>query len=165
MNNTSAQDSPQGSRTHVLSFASSTSNMRLVEPFIGEVLRETVMDATRYHNMMIALTEAVNNAIVHGNRRDESKTVTLTATLDDTRIKLVLDDAGSGFNPDGLPDPLAPENLLRDGGRGVFLMRSLMDSAEFTTHEYGSRVKLVTRLRDDSEDAQDGDDGDDRGGS
>jgi serine/threonine-protein kinase RsbW len=122
--------------------------MRLVEPFLAEVLQNAAMDATRYHNTIIALTEAVNNAIVHGNKRDESKLVTLTAIVENGILTLLLEDKGGGFNPDVLPDPLAPENLLRDGGRGVFLMRSLMDSAEFTTIEGGTRVTLITRLRE-----------------
>jgi serine/threonine-protein kinase RsbW len=104
------------------------------------------MDETRYHNAIIALTEGVNNAIVHGNKRDESKSVIITGQVADNILILTIEDNGSGFNPDTLPDPLAPENLLRDGGRGVFLMRSLCDSAEFVNIGTGCRTTLTTRL-------------------
>lgn len=132
---------------------SNTKNLRYVEPFLTELVQGRNMDEARYHNAIIALTEGVNNAIVHGNKRDESKSVTITGELinmdsetDETLI-LTIEDNGVGFNPDTLPDPLAPENLLRDGGRGVFLMRSLCDFAEFTNTATGCRTTLITRLR------------------
>jgi serine/threonine-protein kinase RsbW len=129
---------------------SNTKNLRYVEPFLTELVQGRNMDETRYHNVIIALTEGVNNAIVHGNKRDESKSVTITGEIaitnaDETLI-LTIEDNGAGFNPDTLPDPLAPENLLRDGGRGVFLMRSLCDSAEFVNTGTGCRTTLITRL-------------------
>jgi serine/threonine-protein kinase RsbW len=161
------------SEKKILSFPSNTKHLPLIEPFLAEVLAPFEMDATRYHNTMIALTEAVNNAIIHGNKRDESKVVILTAFVEvpdadepstaaqdnhrsiqassaasNATLTIILDDFGSGFNPEALPDPLAPENLLRSGGRGVFLMRSLMDSAEFTRTESGTRTTLRIRLQE-----------------
>jgi serine/threonine-protein kinase RsbW len=125
---------------------SNTKNLRYIEPFLTEVVQEFGMDETRYHNAIIALTEGVNNAIVHGNKRDESKSVIITGQVADNILILTIEDNGSGFNPDTLPDPLAPENLLRDGGRGVFLMRSLCDSAEFVNIGTGCRTTLTTRV-------------------
>jgi serine/threonine-protein kinase RsbW len=125
---------------------SNTKNLRYIEPFLTEVVQEFGMNETRYHNAIIALTEGVNNAIVHGNKRDESKSVIITGQVADNILILTIEDNGSGFNPDTLPDPLAPENLLRDGGRGVFLMRSLCDSAEFVNIDTGCRTILTTRL-------------------
>ncbi len=127
---------------------SNTKNLRYVEPFLRELVADVGMDETRYHNAIIALTEGVNNAIVHGNKRDESKSVTLAGEVLAGMLVLTIDDFGMGFNPDTLPDPLAPENLLRDGGRGVFLMRSLCDAADFTKTETGSRTTLKIRLRE-----------------
>lgn len=127
---------------------SNTKNLRYVEPFLTEVVAEYGMDETRYHNAIIALTEGVNNAIVHGNKRDESKSVTITGEVLNGALVLTIDDFGNGFNPDNLPDPLAPENLLRDGGRGVFLMRSLCDAAEFMNTSTGCRTLLKIRLRE-----------------
>jgi serine/threonine-protein kinase RsbW len=133
---------------HTLILQSNTKNLRYVEPFLTEVVSTHTMDPTRYHNAIIALTEGVNNAIVHGNKRDESKSVTITGQITDGVLVLTIDDCGSGFDPDSLPDPLAPENLLRDGGRGVFLMRSLTDAAEFSMMEGGSRTTLRIRLQE-----------------
>ncbi|TAE30401.1 MAG: ATP-binding protein [Candidatus Kapaibacterium sp.] len=133
---------------------SNTKNLRYVEPFLTEIVHGRNIDETRYHNVVIALTEGVNNAIVHGNKRDETKSVTITGevigeTPDETLV-VTIEDSGGGFNPDTLPDPLAPENLLRDGGRGVFLMRSLCDVAEFDNTETGCRTTLKTRLQEKS---------------
>jgi serine/threonine-protein kinase RsbW len=125
---------------------SNTKNLRYIEPFLTEVVQGHSMEETRYHNAIIALTEGVNNAIVHGNQRDESKSVTITGQVAGNTLVLTVEDNGSGFNPDTLPDPLAPENLLRDGGRGVFLMRSLCDSAEFINIGTGCRTTLMMRL-------------------
>jgi serine/threonine-protein kinase RsbW len=77
------------------------------------------------------------------------KSVTITGEVRQGELLLTIDDFGSGFNPDTLPDPLAQENLLRDGGRGVFLMRSLCDFADFITTETGCRTTLRTRLREE----------------
>lgn len=126
---------------------SNTKNLRYVEPFLTELVKDHNMDETRYHNAIIALTEGVNNAIVHGNKRDETKSVTIMGEILNDSLSLIIEDNGEGFNPDALPDPLAPENLLRDGGRGVFLMRSLCDAAYFTTTETGCRITLHIRLR------------------
>jgi serine/threonine-protein kinase RsbW len=127
---------------------SNTKNLRYVEPFLTEIIAGHEMDDARYHNAIIALTEGVNNAIVHGNKRDEAKSVTITGEVQSGLLMLTIDDNGSGFNPNTLPDPLAPENLLRDGGRGVFLMRSLCDFADFTNTESGCRTTLHVRLRE-----------------
>lgn len=127
---------------------SNTKNLRYVEPFLTELVAGHQMDEARYHNAIIALTEGVNNAIVHGNKRDETKSVTITGEIQNAMLLLTIDDNGSGFNPDTLPDPLAPENLLRDGGRGVFLMRSLCDAADFINTETGCRTTLHIRLRE-----------------
>jgi serine/threonine-protein kinase RsbW len=80
---------------------------------------------------MIAVTEAVNNAIVHGNRNDTSKNVKLTLELLDHSIKFRVEDEGKGFDYHDLPDPTAPENLIKPGGRGIFLMKNLCDEVAF----------------------------------
>jgi serine/threonine-protein kinase RsbW len=89
---------------------------------------------------MIAVTEAVNNAIKHGNSSDKSKNVHLSLSLDDSMIKFVIKDEGNGFNYGNLPDPTAPENLEKPGGRGIFLMKHLSDEVDFK--EEGRVVEL-----------------------
>lgn len=89
---------------------------------------------------MIAVTEAVNNAIKHGNQNNSSKNVSLTLSLADGLIKFEVRDEGVGFDFHKLPDPTAPENIAKPGGRGIFLMKHLSD--EVTFKEKGKVVEL-----------------------
>jgi serine/threonine-protein kinase RsbW len=81
---------------------------------------------------MVAVTESVNNAIRHGNKLDKNKSVFLSVNSEENQLKFTIEDEGPGFNPDTLPDPTAPENLDKLGGRGIFLMKHLSDQVHFT---------------------------------
>ena len=80
---------------------------------------------------MIDVTEAVNNAIRHGNGNDKSKNVSLSLKLEENQIIFIVSDEGTGFDYNNLPDPTAPENLEKPGGRGIFLMKHLCDEVSF----------------------------------
>jgi serine/threonine-protein kinase RsbW len=121
-------------------FASEIENINIVERFIEEMCDTYGVGEENYGNILIGLTEAVNNAISHGNRRDASKTVTLTFKPTPTELVFVIEDEGPGFDYNNLPDPTAPENIEQPNGRGVFLMRHLADGVTFD--ETGSRVEL-----------------------
>lgn len=109
-------------------------NIRMIESFIDNAKERFHLDDDIYGNIMIAVTEAVNNAIKHGNGNDKNKNVFLSLILNDSMIKFVVQDEGSGFNYDSLPDPTAPENLEKPGGRGIFLMKHLSDEVAFKDH-------------------------------
>lgn len=115
-------------------------NIRMIESFIDNAKERFHLDEDLYGNIMIAVTEAVNNAIRHGNGGNSSKNVFLSLTLHDNLLKFVVKDEGPGFNYDSLPDPTSPENLEKPGGRGIFLMKHLSDQVEF--HENGKTVEL-----------------------
>jgi serine/threonine-protein kinase RsbW len=112
----------------------------MIESFIDNAKDKYHLDDDIYGNIMIAVTEAVNNAIKHGNNNNKSKNVHLSLSLQDSLIKFVVKDEGEGFNYDNLPDPTSPENLEKPGGRGIFLMRHLSDEVEFK--EKGRIVEL-----------------------
>ena len=107
-------------------------NIRIVESFIDNVKDKYSIDDDIYGNIMIAVTESVNNAIKHGNNCDKNKNVTLTAVYEDNKVRFIVEDEGQGFDPDKLPDPTAPENLEKLGGRGIFLMQQLSDEVSFS---------------------------------
>lgn len=115
-------------------------NIRMIESFIDNAKERFSLDDDIYGNIMIAVTEAVNNAIKHGNSGNKSKNVYLSLSLEDSLIKFVVKDEGSGFNYEDLPDPTAPENLEKPGGRGIFLMKHLSDEVQFK--ENGRVVEL-----------------------
>jgi serine/threonine-protein kinase RsbW len=115
-------------------------NIRMIESFIDNAKERFHLDDDIYGNIMIAVTEAVNNAIKHGNSNNKSKNVELSLSLDESMIKFVIKDEGAGFNYDHLPDPTSPENLEKPGGRGIFLMKHLSDEVQF--RENGRIVEL-----------------------
>lgn len=96
-------------------------------------------------NFRVGVTEALANAVLYGNRGDPAKTVRVEVSLDPTRVALCVTDQGPGFDPEQVPDPTLPDNLERAGGRGLFLIRSLMDEVEY--NERGNAVRMVL-LRD-----------------
>jgi len=115
-------------------------NIRIVESFIDNAKEKYHLDDDIYGNIMIAVTESVNNAIMHGNGSDKSKSVHLSLILEEKLIKFTIKDEGEGFDYQNLPDPTAPENLEKIGGRGIFLMKNLCDEVQFK--ENGSSIIL-----------------------
>lgn len=106
-------------------------NIRIVESFIDNAKERFHLDDDIYGNIMIAVTESVNNAIVHGNKSASNKNVELRLLLNENVLKFTITDEGTGFDYTNLPDPTAPENLDKPGGRGIFLMKHLCDEVSF----------------------------------
>ena len=119
-------------------------NIRVVESFIDNAKEKFSLNDDIYGNIMIAVTESVNNAIKHGNNFNKHKNVSLSLYLDDEIIRFIIRDEGSGFDFTSLPDPTAPENIKQPGGRGIFLMKNLSDEVHFT--EEGKVVELLFYL-------------------
>ncbi|MCR9249043.1 MAG: ATP-binding protein [bacterium] len=115
-------------------------NIRIIESFIDNAKERFELNDDIYGNIMIAVTESVNNAIIHGNKNDKSKNVQLTLEIEDSTIKFVVKDEGPGFDFQNLPDPTSPENLDKPGGRGIFLMKHLCDEVSFK--ENGTIIEL-----------------------
>ena len=115
-------------------------NIRIIESFIDNAKEKFNLDDDIYGNIMIAVTESVNNAIMHGNKNDRTKNVTLSLSLNDNVINFRIKDEGIGFDFQNLPDPTSPENLDKPSGRGIFLMKHLSDEVNFSNN--GSMVEL-----------------------
>lgn len=109
-------------------------NIRMIESFIDNAKEKFRLNDDIYGNIMIAVTEAVNNAIKHGNKSESGKNVTLALSLEEGLIKFIIEDEGNGFDFQNLPDPTSPENLEKPGGRGIFLMKHLSDEVDFSEH-------------------------------
>ena len=115
-------------------------NIRMIESFIDNAKEKYQLSDDIYGNIMIAVTEAVNNAIKHGNQDNSSKNVSLSLSFAEGLIKFRIEDEGHGFQYENLPDPTSPENIEKPGGRGIFLMKHLADEVDFT--ERGKVVEL-----------------------
>lgn len=126
-----------------INFPSRVENLTLVEKMIDKVCEEFKVNEDHYGNILIALTEAVNNAIMHGNKQDPTKNITLSFENKDHNLFFVVEDEGEGFDFQHLPDPTDPANLEKPNGRGVFLMKNLADEVSFSRN--GTRVELKFR--------------------
>jgi anti-sigma regulatory factor (Ser/Thr protein kinase) len=124
----------------MLKLASDPRNVARVESFVEHLVSKYGISPDVYGNILISLTEAVTNAIIHGNDNDETKTVQVRLKKQKNKLAFLISDEGGGFDFDNLPDPTAPENLLKIGGRGVFLMRQLSDDVVF--YNNGSTVEI-----------------------
>ncbi len=131
---------------YILILPSKPKEIGKVDHFLRRVNRGAHLNEDQYNRLLVATTEAVNNSIIHGNKRDPKKNVTVTCIVDGSSLIVRVHDEGPGFDALALPDPLAEENLLREHGRGVFLMRSLMGKVEFEPHATGSDVVMTMAL-------------------
>jgi serine/threonine-protein kinase RsbW len=114
-----------------LSIPSDFSSISKVEMLIDEVCARLSVNEDYYGNVLIAVTEAVNNAIIHGNQQDATLNVDVKVGDQEQIFCFQVKDYGNGFDYNSLPDPTAPENLEREDGRGIFLMKSLSEEVEF----------------------------------
>ncbi len=123
-----------------LKIESRMSNLRVIENAIDEMTGAIGVNQDNYGKILVATLEAVNNAIVHGNKSISHKLVDVEIEFDENQIKITVTDEGEGFDPKKIPDPTMPENIEELSGRGVFLMTKLADSIEF--NEKGNSVTM-----------------------
>lgn len=128
---------------HKLVIKSDIKNILEVEKLIDTVCEDLNISEDIYGNILIAVTEAVNNAIIHGNISNKNLNVTIQVSqqTNNTEIVFSITDEGVGFDFNNLPDPTAPENIEKPDGRGVFLMKNLSDNVEFFNN--GSKVSIT----------------------
>ena len=112
-------------------------NVSVVESFIENIGEKIRIEESVYGNVLVSVTEAVNNAIVHGNKENKNKQVRLGLKKNKKSVRFVVEDEGVGFDFNNLPDPTNPKNLEKIKGRGIFLIKSLSDK---TTFKNGGRV-------------------------
>ena len=128
----------------MLTLASDPSNLTLVEQLVEQLSSRYHLNQETHDSLLISLTEAVSNAIIHGNKQDRTKTVCIRYAQITDGLAVRVTDQGGGFNYDSLPDPTSPERLCECGGRGVFLMNQLCDRMHYLNG--GSTVEMQFRL-------------------
>lgn len=124
----------------VLKIESKANNIAMIEPYLKEIIEENHICSERYADILISLTEAVNNAIIHGNDRDESKYVKILMTEGEQGVVFSVTDEGQGFDPENVPDPTTEAFIECCGGRGVFIIKSLADRVDY--QDNGSTVQM-----------------------
>ena len=123
-----------------LKLTSDYQSIATIEKLIDKVCTRVGVNEEAYGNVLIAVTEAVNNAIQHGNKENNSLQIDVSVLDSSKSVCFSVKDEGPGFDFNNLPDPTSPDNILKENGRGIFLMKNLADKVEFTGE--GNEVSL-----------------------
>jgi len=118
-----------------------------VEDFLKRINRTARLDDGTFYRLFVSSTEAVNNGIVHGNKSDPSKTVCISCTVNHDAIIVRVKDQGTGFDPESVPNPLDDQNLMKESGRGIFLIRSMMDKVNYSITKEGTIIEMIIDLK------------------
>lgn len=127
-----------------LELESTIESLKEVEKLVDQVCTDYKVNEDFYGNILIAVTEAVNNAIIHGNKQNPEKTFSVVFNPGENQLVFSVSDQGEGFDFNNLPDPTDPENLEKPNGRGVFLMKNLADKIEF--EDNGRKVNISFKI-------------------
>jgi len=138
---------PSSGKNYQLVLASKPEAIEEIEKLAAEAATVAGLSQEEQDSLAIAVTELANNAVIHGNKRDPGKKVFVNIDVVDAEVRLTIRDQGKGFNPDTLSNPLDPENLLRESGRGVFIVRALMDEVFYDFSQGGAQVTIVKRRK------------------
>jgi len=138
-----------GPQTGRLSFklASTMDSVAEVEAAAEKFTQASGLDEDESFRVVMAVREAAVNAVLHGNGYDPNKQVSASFENNGKSLVITIADQGEGLDPDKLPDPRAPENLLRGTGRGIFLIRSFLDEVHFRQLHPGTELTLIKHLQ------------------
>ena len=132
--------------TTELSLPSRIDTVATAAAAVAEFVNRSGISEEAAFGIDMAVREAVTNAVLHGNRQDETKTVDVTLKSSPDAVEISVHDQGAGFNPDDVPDPTAAENILKSSGRGIFFMRTFMDEVDWSIRPGGgTTVRMVKR--------------------
>jgi len=129
-------------QNQTFSFPSDVEYLEKIEKTSAKIASAAGFDESTVDDISIALTELVNNAIHHGNQNDVNKTVTVSFIVDEKKISISISDEGHGFSPKDISDPVHPDNLMADNGRGIYLVKALMDDVDYKISETGTKVTI-----------------------
>ena len=118
-----------------------------VDEFIFDKISSLNLESEVLSNLGLAISEALSNAMVHGNKLDPDKDVTVSVKIYDDKLTISIKDEGKGFDPNKVPDPTKPENILRDSGRGIHIMRSFIDEVLFDFSSVGTELIFIIKLK------------------
>lgn len=133
--------------TYSVTFPSQSEYLLHAEETTVKIAKEAQFAPSDIDDFAIAITELFNNAIYHGNKKNPNKKITLNFQLLENGLQVSVKDQGTGFQPDALKNPVAPENLLAENGRGIFLVKHLMDDLRFNITDDGTEVIVFKAKR------------------
>jgi serine/threonine-protein kinase RsbW len=135
-----------GKKTYNKSFPSDPDLLPEIEDWIMEIAQEAKLHEDKYNHLALSVAEASANSMMHGNKADKNVPIDVQVAYDSEQIEITFADQGKGFNIKEVPDPTAPENILKDSGRGIHIMRSFLDDLRYNFSDKGTEVTLVLKL-------------------
>ena len=127
---------------NTIAIPSDVKHLADVDLFIEGILRDWEVEESQIADIAISVSELVNNAICHGNKFTRDKKVSASIGRENSSIVVTVTDEGDGFNPDTIESPIADDNLMKEVGRGIFIVKSLMDTIDFELTSKGSKVTI-----------------------
>ena len=118
-----------------------------LEEFIIDIAERYNLDKNKFNNLVLSFSEAVSNSIVHGNKLDKTKKVFIKVIVDNEKMTISIKDEGTGFDLKSVPDPTKLENILKDSGRGIHIMKSFVDNLHYNFTSTGTEVILEINLK------------------
>jgi serine/threonine-protein kinase RsbW len=131
---------------YFLEIESTPNNLITVEEFVNYFSVDLGLDREKINGLLLAVTEATTNAIIHGNKNNKLKMVRIYVFVEGPTVTIKIKDEGKGFDPSIVPDPTDPENLLKDSGRGLYLMRVYMDGLTYNQTPEGTETILTLKV-------------------
>ncbi len=131
---------------NMISIPSSLEYLTNIDDFIEGILRGFEVEDSLIADIAISVSELVNNSVNHGNHSDSDKTVSVSISKKGTDIEIMIEDQGQGFNPQEISNPLDEENLLKDTGRGIFIVNALMDKVDVKTTSSGTKTTITKSI-------------------
>jgi len=133
-------------KTYKKIFPSNPALLPNIEEFVKEIIATTKLSAQKKINLELALAEAAANSIIHGNKSDKNKNIEITVELSERKIIIKIKDEGKGFTIKNVPDPTEKENIYKNSGRGLHIMKALIDNLEYNFSQSGTETILTINI-------------------
>ncbi|MGD8782501.1 MAG: ATP-binding protein [Ignavibacteria bacterium] len=118
-----------------------------VEQYVIEIAEKVNLNPDKFNNLALSVSEAASNSVVHGNNSDPNKLLKVKITVTENVMEISLKDQGGGFELSGVPDPTKPENILKDSGRGIHIIKNFVDDLKYNFSPEGTEAILVLNLK------------------
>lgn len=118
-----------------------------VEEFVIQTAQEANLNPSKINSLALSVAEACSNSIIHGNKRDIRKNVLIEITYDEEFFIVSFTDEGKGFDISNVPNPTDPENILKESGRGIHIMKSFLDDLKYEFTDHGTKATLIIKLK------------------
>jgi len=132
---------------NTITIPSDLTYLTVVDEFVEGILRGFGAVESLVADIAISVSELVNNSIAHGNALDSTKSVTVSVKCSDSEVIITITDEGQGFNPDDIESPLDEANLMKDSGRGIFIVQQLMDEVDVDVSDRGTKIVIKKKIK------------------